>query len=234
MMISPIEKAWDKKLDGHCISIGGVWYGNSVMTILTDLAIIILPVREILRLNMPMAQKLGLAMLFSLGFFVMACTIVRMITVGPAITKTDTLHYQAISNSWTFLEVNVGIICACLPVLKSLLLHFFPRLFRSTRNAGSSGYGYAHSSNNKPRSNSHHHNLSSSRYSTHIVTGKPGFSTTTKATPDHASDEEIMLGGMQGKGMGGIQKKSDVRVSWAMFDPEKDLPIQGGKARDSL
>ena len=109
---SPIEKAWNKKVDGHCISISGVWYGNSVMTILTDLAIIILPVREILRLNMPMAQKASLAVLFSLGFLcvlalwtsdfgcselmtvssVMACTIVRMVTVGPAVSKNDTLR----------------------------------------------------------------------------------------------------------------------------------------------
>lgn len=34
--------------------------------------------------------------------------------------------HQCTSNSWTFLEVNVSIICACLPMMKSPLTKFVP------------------------------------------------------------------------------------------------------------
>ena len=74
-----------------------------------------------------------------------ACTVVRMAVVGPAITALDTpctyppifftdsitdwcLDYQVTSNSWTFLEANVAIICACLPDLKGSIVRIFPCL----------------------------------------------------------------------------------------------------------
>ena len=41
---------------------------------------------------------------------------------------TSRSDYQSVSNSWTFLEVNVGIICACLPTFKAPIVKYFPRL----------------------------------------------------------------------------------------------------------
>jgi hypothetical protein len=65
---SPIAKSWDKSLAGKCIQIGDVWYSTSVMAIVTDLAIILLPIYQLKRLQLPMGQKIGLSLMFSLGF----------------------------------------------------------------------------------------------------------------------------------------------------------------------
>ncbi|KAM3074351.1 hypothetical protein ACMFMG_002840 [Clarireedia jacksonii] len=138
---NPIAKSWDKSLPGKCIPIGNVWYSTSVLSIATDMAIIILPIYQIRRLQLPMSQKVGLCLLFSLGLFVVACTIVRMATVGPAVSAKDTMYYQATSNSWTFLETNIGIICACLPVLKAPIIKFFPWLMRNKTTPSAYGYG---------------------------------------------------------------------------------------------
>lgn len=59
------------------------------MVIITDLMIIILPINETRRLQLPLAQKLMLVALFSLGLFVVACTVVRMVSVSPQTTATD-------------------------------------------------------------------------------------------------------------------------------------------------
>ena len=93
--------------------------------------IILLPINEIRRLQLPNIKKVLLCMLFSLGIFVIACTVVRMVTVSPQTTAEDqtcmtcvpspylcswlsiAADYQAVSNSWTFVETDVGIICAC-------------------------------------------------------------------------------------------------------------------------
>ncbi|KAH8901437.1 hypothetical protein GQ53DRAFT_775991 [Thozetella sp. PMI_491] len=115
---NPIQKSWNKELQGSCLDSRSIWYGTSIMIILTDLMIIVLPINEIRRLQLPLVKKLLISCLFSLGVFVIACTMVRMISVSPQTTASDQIYYQAISNSWTFVETNVGIICACLPVLR--------------------------------------------------------------------------------------------------------------------
>ncbi|PTB63167.1 hypothetical protein BBK36DRAFT_7775 [Trichoderma citrinoviride] len=113
----PIEKSWRKTLPGVCVNSISIWYSTSVLNIVTDMLIIGLPVNEIRRLQLPLARKLLFCALFSLGVFVIACTVIRMITVSPQTTASDQTYYQAVSNSWTFVETNVGIMCACLPIV---------------------------------------------------------------------------------------------------------------------
>jgi len=91
---------------------------------------------------------------------VIACTVVRMAVVGPAITALDTpcrrsllsnptqstttrsdfslLDYQVTSNSWTFLEANVAIIVTCLPTLKGPMIRLFPCLDSKKKNTNAS------------------------------------------------------------------------------------------------
>jgi hypothetical protein len=64
---SPIEKAWRKTLPGQCIKIGILWYVNSVFTLLADVMLIVLPMNQIVRLKLPLSQKIGLVFVFSLG-----------------------------------------------------------------------------------------------------------------------------------------------------------------------
>jgi hypothetical protein len=64
---NPVPKAWNSKLEGKCINVGASWYATAALAIITDAAIIVLPIREIHALNLPRAQKIGLSLLFSLG-----------------------------------------------------------------------------------------------------------------------------------------------------------------------
>ncbi|KAH8660195.1 hypothetical protein BX600DRAFT_467390 [Xylariales sp. PMI_506] len=125
---NPIEKAWAKSMDGVCLNSRAIWYSTSIMTILTDLMIIALPIFEIRKLHLPTIKKVMLSGLFSLGLFVIACTIIRMISVSPQTTASDQIYYQATSNSWTFVETDVAIMCACLPTLRIPLTKQFRKL----------------------------------------------------------------------------------------------------------
>jgi hypothetical protein len=62
---------------------------TSIMIILTDIMIIALPINEFRRLQLPLVKKILLCGLFSLGVFVIACTVYRMITVSPQTTAAD-------------------------------------------------------------------------------------------------------------------------------------------------
>jgi hypothetical protein len=106
---NPIDKAWNKNEPGTCLDSRSIWYctsghpsspthdglaadssaATSVMIILTDIFIIVLPINEIRRLQLPLVKKVLLAALFSLGVFVIACTVIRMITVTPQTTASD-------------------------------------------------------------------------------------------------------------------------------------------------
>ena len=85
----PIAKAWNSKIHGRCINVGASWYATAALAIISDIAIIILPVKQISTLRLPRAQKAGLMFLFSLGIFVIATTAVRIVSLGPSTTSSD-------------------------------------------------------------------------------------------------------------------------------------------------
>ncbi|KAK2763950.1 hypothetical protein FQN54_009569 [Arachnomyces sp. PD_36] len=41
---------------------------------------------------------------------------------------------------WTLIEANMGIICACLPILKGPIVRFFPRVFQATTSKSNGAY----------------------------------------------------------------------------------------------
>ena len=64
----PVQKLWYPDIPGHCVNQVGTWIANASSTILTDVAILLLPVPQIWKLNLRMADKVGLTVAFSLGF----------------------------------------------------------------------------------------------------------------------------------------------------------------------
>lgn len=67
---SPIPKFWAPDMEGKCIPNLPFWYINAAGNIVTDVAVFLLPLPALSRLNLRRGQKLGLLGVFSLGFFV--------------------------------------------------------------------------------------------------------------------------------------------------------------------
>jgi hypothetical protein len=65
------------------------YVATSIMIIITDVMIILLPLNQIRQLQLPLYRKILLSGVFSLGIFVIACTVVRMCTVSPTTTAQD-------------------------------------------------------------------------------------------------------------------------------------------------
>lgn len=131
---------------------------------------------------------------------VIACTVVRMATVGPAVAAKDTMFYQATSNSWTFLEVNVSIICASLPVLKAPIIKFCPWFMR--QKTSTSAYGVDFSKDNYGTKNVLPSQNSRMKESLRIG----------KSAQDRDSDEEFILEEMGSKA--GVMKTMEINVSY--------------------
>ena len=64
----PVEKLWKPELDGRCVSELGVWLANASSTIVSDITILLLPIPQIWKLQLKKIEKVGLTMVFGLGF----------------------------------------------------------------------------------------------------------------------------------------------------------------------
>ncbi|KAI2602781.1 hypothetical protein GGR54DRAFT_467892 [Hypoxylon sp. NC1633] len=124
---TPITKAFDKSMDGTCIDNGRFWYANAGFSITTDLVILTLPMRLVYVLQIPKAQKVALILVFAVGVFVVITSCLRVTTIDIQATTSDPT-YDIASTMWTIIEMNVAIVCACLPQIRPLIMKWFPRL----------------------------------------------------------------------------------------------------------
>src|SRR6266536_3080975 len=60
----PVQKLWYPQLPGHCINQVGTWIANAASTILTDLAILILPIPQVWGLRLRKSEKVVLTFAF--------------------------------------------------------------------------------------------------------------------------------------------------------------------------
>ncbi|KAL1633582.1 hypothetical protein SLS58_011034 [Diplodia intermedia] len=144
----PIKKAWYPLMDGSCIDIKASFIGNAVPNILTDVAILIMPVAQVWKLQVTSAQRASLVFMFLLGGFVLFASIYRFTTIMQFQT-TDTTWTLATACTWCVVEVASGIISACLPTLRPLMRMVSSQFGGSSR--GRSGKGNTTSGNNPSR-----------------------------------------------------------------------------------
>ncbi|KAK4163709.1 hypothetical protein QBC43DRAFT_319091 [Cladorrhinum sp. PSN259] len=124
----PVARYWDRTIDGSCLPMQPRWISGAIFNITSDFAILILPLSVVGRLRIPKRQKIGLHLVFALGFFVCVVSVVRLpFLISAAKSKDPTGDNPSIAK-WSIIELNTAIVCACLTTLKPLLLHIFPSL----------------------------------------------------------------------------------------------------------
>ncbi|KAH8660374.1 hypothetical protein BX600DRAFT_551782 [Xylariales sp. PMI_506] len=117
---NPISKAWYPWIDGQCINLKGSFIGNAVPNILTDVAILCMPIRQVLKLKINTAQRLSLCLIFLSGSFVLVASIYRFTTIMQ-FDILDTTWTLATACTWCVVEVACGVISACLPTLRPIM-----------------------------------------------------------------------------------------------------------------
>ncbi|KAK2803573.1 hypothetical protein FQN51_003335 [Onygenales sp. PD_10] len=212
-----------------CINTLALW--QAILNIASDALMLLLPLPLLWALHMPILQKIALGLIFTLGSLVIITSIIRITYIRDLQDKPDFTWYQATACVWSILvtnlpnspqsaiELNVGIICNCLVVLKPFVKKFIPRLFPSSAKHGTSSipgtgglrpsllYGY----NNKE--NSHSYQLGS-------------MDRNQGPTKDSDSDEQgIVITKsyvVEGKGRGGrngVKKMSDSESTENIITP---------------
>ncbi|KAF2468559.1 uncharacterized protein BDR25DRAFT_335393 [Lindgomyces ingoldianus] len=131
----PVRAFWTKE-PSKCINQFVMWFTNAGINILTDFAIIILPMPVIRNLNLARRQKQALVAVFALGGFVCVVSILRLQSLVAISNSSDPTFDNPPAASWSSVETNVGIICSCLPCLRPLMARYFPGIFSSKFKSG--------------------------------------------------------------------------------------------------
>ncbi|GJN73914.1 hypothetical protein PLICBS_007997 [Purpureocillium lilacinum] len=148
----PIEYYWwqwaaDGVHHGTCIDIMGIGWSNAAISIALDAWMLGIPLWQLRSLNLDMRKKVGVAMMFCVGTFVTIVSMLRLrslVQAGASTVNPTWDFFEA--GVWSTVEINVGIICICMPSLRLLLVRLFPGL------RGMSARYYGRSTNGQHRS----------------------------------------------------------------------------------
>ena len=137
--------------DTHCIDIVTLYLSSAPVNIITDLAILFLPMPILTSMKLPRNEKIILVATFSFGAFVAVVDVVRIAYLesaalarlqdkginSPATAQQGDYSWIAsLSFMWSAVEVHVGIICACVPGIKPLAAKLLPSLLGTIKKAG--------------------------------------------------------------------------------------------------
>lgn len=136
-----------------CTNIVILYLSSAPLNIITDLAILFLPMPILTSMRLPKKQKTILIITFGFGVFVAVVDVVRIAYLQQAaknhlqdiqnhslpsggnsrnLEADDFSWYASLSFMWSAIEINVGIMCACVPALKPLVSRFLPHILRDT------------------------------------------------------------------------------------------------------
>lgn len=100
-----VAKQWDASIKGKCIDEVPFYFALAGTSIGLDLVIIVLPLPVLWKLQLRLKQKIILAALFALGFFVTVIQIFRIFTVKDLKTYTDSKNIVI----WSCVEISLGV-----------------------------------------------------------------------------------------------------------------------------
>ncbi|KLJ12295.1 hypothetical protein EMPG_12638 [Blastomyces silverae] len=146
---SPIKLAWlrwDESTPGHCNNINLQGWTSAAFNIVLDLITLILPLRELSKMDLWRRKKIHICIMFSVGSFVTIVSILRLHTLLK-FAKSHNFTWDYVEMGyWSTIEIHVGIICACMPAMRSLLRRIFPSFFSYTQHqkSGTFGNGSSH------------------------------------------------------------------------------------------
>ncbi|PYI34862.1 ribosomal protein L36e [Aspergillus indologenus CBS 114.80] len=119
----PRSKIWDQDIPGQCININIPILVTSIVNVVSDFLMLLLPIVCVWRLQMTWWKKMGLSAVFAAGIFACICSVMRLVVSVRNRTTRDRTHDWFPEFLWTTAEITSGIVASCLPALPSFFRH---------------------------------------------------------------------------------------------------------------
>ncbi|EKG21123.1 hypothetical protein MPH_01542 [Macrophomina phaseolina MS6] len=124
---TPPKAFWDRTIRATCINQIAYFFIAASLSIITDFAIILLPIPALRSLHVSRSRKIGLILSFAIGGFGCVVSLIRLhalVQLKPYVASGDLSFENVNTAMWSVVEVHICIICACLPSLRPVLTRF--------------------------------------------------------------------------------------------------------------
>lgn len=121
---NPVSGAWTQwngVRTTKCINFQAQGAALASINIFLDLIVFFLPIPRMLKLNTSNRKKFGICLTFLVGLFVTIVSIVRLVEILRSFPYTNPTYDFTQIVIWTQAEVNVGVLCACMPAFAGLI-----------------------------------------------------------------------------------------------------------------
>ncbi|KAL2136941.1 hypothetical protein VTI74DRAFT_102 [Chaetomium olivicolor] len=134
---------WEGLHDGHCGNYNILAWVAATTGIVFDLWMLALPLSQLMALRLPWRKKFVGSLMFFFGICVMIVSLVRLKTINEFTQTVNPTKDIVQVCLWSGIELDVGVICPCLPSFRLLLRRLLPRLMDSSPSECPSSAGYA-------------------------------------------------------------------------------------------
>ncbi|ATY58899.1 Extracellular membrane CFEM domain [Cordyceps militaris] len=144
---TPVRFYWLRyvqPLDGHCTRINLLGWIHGGVSVAIDVWMIGIPLFQIRKLELHWKKKVGAAIMFLTGTFVTIVSALRLRSLIYFANSINPTWDEVPVALWATIEINVGLMCACLPTLRLILVRMWPRVFGSTINSLSQRSAVSH------------------------------------------------------------------------------------------
>ncbi|KAI1500752.1 hypothetical protein F5X99DRAFT_385366 [Biscogniauxia marginata] len=125
LVCRPFAFNWDKAIpDGVCGSSEHALLGVAIVNMVIDLSIVALPMPLLWELQMAFGKKMAISGILSLGLLICGLTAARIHSV-LALDPLDFTHSVVPDIILGALEIELGVVNACLPILRPLIRKAF-------------------------------------------------------------------------------------------------------------
>ncbi|KAL2272459.1 hypothetical protein FJTKL_06558 [Diaporthe vaccinii] len=124
---NPVAKNWDVTgtLPGKCGPTSSIWIASVVPSVFIDLLILVLPLPRIWTIKTSNSRKIGLTVVFIIGYLAVVISVGRTITVLKGVDEINNdFTYEGVANVyWVTAEGPCVLLGVCLPPMLNLGRH---------------------------------------------------------------------------------------------------------------
>ncbi|KAJ4179021.1 hypothetical protein NW755_012759 [Fusarium falciforme] len=123
----PVQTFWDSSVKGTCaIEDSKFFFGTILVHVVLDICILILPILQIRKLQLPGLQKLGVMVMFLFGIIICVAAMVIIVASTEFDDTSDDMTWNLSTIViWASVEVNLVTVSACLPTVRPACIYLF-------------------------------------------------------------------------------------------------------------
>jgi hypothetical protein len=106
---------------GHCLKQLEIFLTDTLISVVSDMILLILPLAMIGKMHLPLNKKLKVMAILAAGGLACVASIVRLVWVVQYRNTVDHTYINKLVGLPTSAEIAIGLICACLPTIANLV-----------------------------------------------------------------------------------------------------------------